>query len=183
MSSTRHHDVGHLLCIANDIAVATASYATAPALGTIHQFLHDIRQALGMDVAFISQIVAGRRRFEVVSAATSGPEPIAAGQSDALVDTYCKLVVDGELPPVIRDVADFPRAAALPITRALDIRSYLSARVLLSSGEVFGTLCCFSHQTRPDLVEADGEALQSIADAIAAGVERGEAAPGEPAWR
>jgi len=43
----------------------------------------------------------------------------------------------------------------LAITRALDIQSYLSAPVVLSNGEVFGTVCCIGHHVRHDLRKQD----------------------------
>lgn len=172
MNSPRRQDASRLLCIANEIAAATASYATAPGLQPVQRFLQEVREALGMDVAFISQFVADRVRFEVVVSAGSELQAIAAGESSRLVDTYCKLIVDGELPEVIRDVADFPEAQRLPATARLNIGSYLSVRVVLENGEVFGTVCCLSHEPRPDLDEADAAALRAVAAAIAGAVQR-----------
>ncbi|MGZ5180336.1 MAG: GAF domain-containing protein [Ramlibacter sp.] len=175
-------NVGKLLAIENEIAAATASYSTAAALEPLSRFLEQVRDALGMDVAFISQFVGERRHVETVTVAGDAQPNITKGSSDSLVDTYCKLVADGELPAVINDVADNPRAAALPITGALNIKSFLSARVVLRDGTVFGTVCCFSHQPRPDLVEADAKALRGIAEAIAACVQRDGTVQG-PVWR
>ena len=69
-------------------------------------------------------------------------------------------VLQGRLPPVIRDIRTANHEAALlPITERLGIGCYLSAPVILPDGRTFGTLCCFSRQARPDLVDEDGEAL------------------------
>jgi len=133
-------------------------------------------------VAFVSQIDQDRRHFDIVSVAADTRASIRAGASDALIDTYCKLVIDGELPTVIPDAFDSSKAADLEITGKLGIRSYLSAPIVLASGEVFGTLCCFSSAPRPDLREADAQALRAVADAIAASIERdGELL--RPIWR
>lgn len=54
----------------------------------------------------------------------------------------------------------------------LRIRSDLSATILLGSGQVFGTLCCSSGQSRSDLQAIDAAALQAVADAIASDIDR-----------
>ena len=83
-------------------------------------------------------------------------------------------VLQGRLPPVIRDIRTAGhQAALLPITERLGIGCYLSASVILPDGRMFGTLCCFSRQSRPDLVDEDGEALDEVARAIAAAVDEG----------
>jgi GAF domain-containing protein len=165
-------DVGRLLCLEADIAAATASFATTGTLLPVQSFLHELREALGMDVAFVSQFVGDRRRFEVVSIDGADPPGIVAGDSDTLLDTYCKLVATGELPAVVCDAHEHPEVSSLAITTTLKIRSYLSAPVVLKGGKVFGTVCCYSHVPRSDLAYRDAAALIAIADAIALAVQK-----------
>lgn len=54
---------------------------------------------------------------------------------------------------------------------------------LFGDGEVYGTLCAFAHELRPDLDDRDLETMRVLADVIAAQVERFEAARRERAVR
>jgi GAF domain-containing protein len=159
--------------IAQSIAIATSVGSTDERLGALTPFLAQVREALRMEVAFVSQLLEDRRVFKVVSASRAGDSAVQVGHSDSLLDTYCLYVVQGRLPPVIRNIRSIAHEAALlPITQRLNIGCYVSAPVVLSSGQVFGTLCCFSSGERPDLMEADGQAVREVARAIAGAVER-----------
>ncbi|TFZ02717.1 GAF domain-containing protein [Ramlibacter henchirensis] len=165
-----------LVDIAQAIAFATSAGATDERLRWLTPYLAEVREALGMEVAFVSELVDERRVFQVVSS-SRGPDPdLQAGHSDALLDTYCMYVVQGRLPPVIRDVrTSAHRAALLPITERLGIGCYVSASVVLPDGRAFGTLCCFSRSARPDLVESDGDALREVARVIGDALGRARA--------
>jgi GAF domain-containing protein len=163
--------LAHLSTIANEFAVATADYASHEQHRSLSDFLARVREALGMDIAFVSQFVDDQRVFRVVSVASQAPAPVAAGQSDPLVDSYCKRVVEGRLPKAIPDTDASAEARHLPITRRLGIGAYLSVPIVLKNGEVFGTLCCFSHSARPDLGEGEVLGLQDVANVIAAGID------------
>jgi GAF domain-containing protein len=165
--------------IARSIAFATSAGTTDERLQALSTYLAEVREALGMEVAFVSQLIEHQRVFKVVSKSAGSHSPINVGQSDPLLDTYCMYVLQGRLPPVIRDIhIAGHEAALLPITERLGIGCYVSAPVVLSNGRAFGTLCCFSRQARPDLVDQDGEALRDVARAIAAAVEKnGNARP------
>lgn len=157
--------------IAAEIAAATADHATHGHLRPLSSYLLEVREVLGMDIAFVSEFVDDRRVFAVVSA--SGEKPlIEPGASHPLLDTYCQRIVSGELPRLIPDTASEPGAAKLPVTRELRIGAYLSAPIVLRNGKVFGTLCCLSHVTRPDLRQSDADALEAVANAIALSVDR-----------
>lgn len=160
--------------IAHSIALATSVGSSDERLRSLTPFLAQVREALHMEVAFVSQLLDEQRVFKVVSTSRTGDPVVEVGRSDALLDTYCLYVVQGRLPPVIRNIrSSSHEAALLPITERLAIGCYVSAPVVLSNGQVFGTLCCFSSGERPDLVEADGQALREVARSIAAAVERG----------
>ena len=153
--------------IARSIAFATTAGSTDHRLEWLTPYLADVRQALGMEVAFVAQLVDDRRVFRVVSTAREFTAAVDVGRSDRLLDTYCMYVVQGRLPPVIRDIRTLSHEAALlPITERLGIGCYVSAPVVLPDGQTFGTLCCFSRGARPDLVDRDGDALREVARAI-----------------
>ena len=169
------------------LAVITREYAVVTADGASHdwhrplsEFLARVRAALGMDVAFVSQFAGDHRVFRIVSVAAQVSSPVAPGHSDPLVDSYCKRVVEGRLPRAIPDTAASAEARSLAITQRLAIGSYLSVPIVLRNGEVYGTLCCFSHLARPDLGDPDVLGLQDVANVIAAGID---APGGGPGWK
>lgn len=157
--------------LVRELRSATAAQCSGGDMVPVHEFLHQVREALCMEVAFVSEFVAGQRVFTAVSLGDPQDAAVVQGGSDALLDTYCRLVAEGSLEPVVRSTADHPALAALPITQALRIGCYLSARVVLRSGAVFGTVCCFSSAPRADLQAVDAAALQAIAEAVAASVD------------
>jgi GAF domain-containing protein len=157
--------------VAEEIAAATAKAATHPHLRPLSAYLREIREALHMDIAFVSEFVDERRVFAIVDV-SAGESAVVPGASDPLIDTYCKRIVTGELPQLIPDADALPEAARLPITQALRIGAYLSAPIVLKSGRVFGTLCCLSHAPQPNLRQYDADALAAVANAIAASIDR-----------
>lgn len=160
-----------LSTIARELAVATADAASHPQHRALSAFLARVREALGMDIAFVSQFAGDQRVFRIVSVAAAVSPRVAPGQSDPLVDSYCQRIVEGRLPRAIPDTAASPEARALPITQRLRIGAYLSVPIVLKNGEVYGTLCCFSHEPRPDLGDAEVLGLQDVANVIAAGID------------
>lgn len=111
-----------------------------------------LRQHLQMEVAFIGRVHDNRRTFELVDA-----EPwfgtIAPGASDPLNDSYCGRVLTGVLPNIVTDAGQHPAVADLPGTTELGIGSHVSVPIYTSTGNVYGTLCCFSREVFPDLQE------------------------------
>lgn len=168
--------LAQLAAITSEYAVATADGASQPRHRDLSEFLARVREALGMDIAFVSQFVDDQRVFRVVNVAAHSPSPLAPGQSDPLVDSYCKRIVEGRLPHAIADTAASPEARDLAITQRLRIGAYLSVPIVLKNGEVYGTLCCFSHLARPGLGDGEVLGLQDVASVIAAGIDRDQGA-------
>lgn len=156
---------------ASDYARVTADDANPDLFAPLTFLLAQVRKALGMDVAFVSRFVDGKRVFEVVSSQGECVAALQPGKLDPLMDTYCQRIVEGRLSTVIPDTTLNAQASALPITAALNIKAYLSAPVLLRDGTVFGTVCCISHAARSDLRESDAQALRAVADAVAASID------------
>lgn len=138
-------------------AVAGALHKTLP------RFLSALREHLGMDVAFISEFVDGRRVFRYVDADdfSKAPQPDAG---DPLEQTYCQRIVDGRMPELIIDTADNPEAGVLRVTAALSIGSYLGVPLRLADGVIYGTLCCYSHVPDHTLNDRDLGMLRVVAE-------------------
>ena len=164
---------GLVLAAVEEFARATSDQACPELYRPLTFLLTQVRRHLAMDVVFVSRFVDKERVFEVVSAEGEAAALVAPGRSDPLLDSYCQRIVDGRLPAIIRDTQTLPEASSLTITQVLNIRSYLSAPVVLANGQVFGTVCCISHATRADLREADAAAIAAVARAVAASVTRG----------
>lgn len=164
-------DLEGLTAVEREFAVATADGTDEDRLEALSRLLRRVREAFHMDVVFVSEFVGGRRVFRHVDAAWPGTEVVQAGASDPLEQSFCKQVVDGRLPRVIANARADPRTAHLEATRRADIGAHLSVPIVLRSGQVFGTLCCFSHSGQPALSEKDADALQSIARLVAASID------------
>lgn len=122
---------------------------------SLPRLLGAIRQHLGMDVAFVSEILDDRRYFRHIDADGARPTPIAVGGSDPAEDSYCLRVIDGRLPELMGDACANAEALTLAATRALPVGAHMSVPIRLADGHVYGTFCCFSHAPDLTLTERD----------------------------
>lgn len=133
---------------------------------SLPEIIHLLRRHLSMDVAFVSEFVHGRREFRYVDAGESDCT-VHCGEGNPLDESYCQRIVDGRLPALIPDINDFPTAKALPVTRELDIKSYLAAPIRLADGTLYGTFCCYGHTPDRSLNERDLAMMRVCADMAA----------------
>jgi EAL domain-containing protein (putative c-di-GMP-specific phosphodiesterase class I) len=133
----------------------------------VQRVLQSVRQHLGMEVAYVSEFVGNTSIFRTVDA--PGLEAmIKPGDSRSVDDVYCLHILAGTLPELMPDTADFPLAAAMPITRAVPIGAHVSVPLRLSDGQVYGMFCCLSPSSNKTLNQRDLQVMRSFA-AIAAG--------------
>ena len=137
----------------------------------LQQALRAVREHLGLEVAFVSEIVDGRRRFIRVDAA-GAQAPIRVGDSNPVDEGYCQRVIDGRLPQLIRDARRIPEALKIPATAALPIGAHLSVPIRMKDGSVYGTFCCFSTVPDETLTDRDLGMMRVFADFAAAQIER-----------
>lgn len=156
----------------NQYVVATSDASSDLTAETVSRLLRHARELLDMDIAFVSEFAQGHRIFRHVEAAPTPCATIKVGQSNPLEQTYCQRVVDGRLPLAISDTSLLPEADALNVTAALHIRAYLAAPIVLSNGQVFGTLCCISHRPRTALGNRQVDALRTVADRVAVELQK-----------
>lgn len=133
--------------------------------------LRAARAHLGLEIAFVSEFVDGRRVFRQVDA-DDGARLIEVGASDPLPDSYCQYVVTGQLPEFLADPAQHPVSARLPATSALPVGTHLSVAITFSDGRVYGTLCCFSRQVESHIDARDLNLLRLVAELIGEHLER-----------
>jgi EAL domain-containing protein (putative c-di-GMP-specific phosphodiesterase class I) len=135
----------------------------------VAQMLHTVRKYLGMDFAFIAHFRQTDRIFEHVD--SDGASPVKQGQTIPLEDGYCLKIVRGELPELIPDTSLVPAAMALPATQAIPIGAHLSVPIELSTGEIYGTLCCFSHAPNLTLGERDMRMMRALGEVLASRID------------
>jgi len=137
----------------------------------IEQMLRDVREALEMDVAFISEFEGDRLVFRAVEGDADSFGWRKEG-SFPLDESYCKRVLDGRIPDVVPDARGADTTRDLRVTTEADIGSYCAVPLLLSDGRPYGTLCCVSHAPDPWLRERDLGLMGRTARRLVEGLER-----------
>jgi EAL domain-containing protein (putative c-di-GMP-specific phosphodiesterase class I) len=120
-------------------------------------------------VAFLSRLDGTTQHLEVVDSAI--PLLFHDGITQVQETSFCQAILDGRLPAVIPDVKNFPEAMKLPSARIPRIRSYVSAPVRLSDGELYGTFCAFGMTSDKELAERDKALMEVLASAAAVIIE------------
>lgn len=134
--------------------------------GAIQRVLHAMRTHLGLDVAFVARVGDGQRLFRYVDSDLE-PSPVTAGGVDPAEDSYCYYVINGQIPHVLRDPAQHPVAASLPVTAELPVGTHFSVPIKLNDGSVYGTLCSFSLDVKKSVDEGDLTAVRMMSGLLA----------------
>ena len=142
-----------------------------PTPGDIERMLRDVREALGMDVAFVSEFAGDELVFRAVEgdAESFGWQE---GTSFPIDESHCKRVLDGRIPQVIPDAKGEDATKDLRVTSETDIGSYAAVPLVLSDGRLYGTLCCVSHDPDPWLRERDLKMMERTARWLVEQLER-----------
>lgn len=137
-------------------------YASEQRLQLLEQALSEVRRALGMDVAFVSEFVEDRLVFRAVE---GDGESFGWREGDGipLDDSYCKRVLDGRMKRVVPNARDEDATRDLWATSESDIGCYVAVPLVLSDGRPYGTLCCASHEPDPWLAKRDLELMEKVA--------------------
>ena len=138
---------------------------------TIERLLSPVREALQMDVAFVSEFIEDRQVFRALEgdAESFGWRE---GESFPLDDSYCKRVLDGRISNVVPDARGEDLTKDLRATSEADIGSYVAVPLVLSDGRPYGTLCCVSHTPDPWLRERDLGLMERVARQLIEDLER-----------
>ncbi len=131
--------------------------------------LRAARERLGLDIAYLTKFIDGHERIDLVE---GDSEPFAFGETTRIPfeETYCRRMVEGTAPNVVRDASREPRMQDLVVAEALG--SYLGVPVLLSDGRVYGALCCAGSDVNEALSDDDEAYLRLLADGLASMVEQ-----------
>ncbi|WP_420860992.1 sensor domain-containing phosphodiesterase [Algirhabdus cladophorae] len=130
---------------------------------TITNALSFVRQHLDMDVAYLSEFVGDNLVFRAVDA--PGFEELVHVDGQIPLDqVYCRHILEGNLPELMRNTLDFPLADQIPVTHSAHVRSHVSVPVRKRDGTPYGMFCCLSQQTRPTLNDRDLEVVRVFAN-------------------
>ncbi len=142
--------------------------------GVFSRALELARLQLGMDIAWVSEFTHGDQVLRAVQGdmASFGAGP---GFCSPYEQTYCSRVVEGRLPNAIPRALKDERTKDLAITAQLDIGAYVGVPVVLAGGEVYGMLCCLSHDPDDSLGEKDVRFLRILAQLVAEEVQQHQA--------
>jgi GAF domain-containing protein len=137
----------------------------------IEDMLREVREALQMDVAFVSEFSGDQLVFRAVE---GDAESFGWGEGERfpIDDSYCKRVLDGRIPQVVPDAKNEDATKDLRVTSEADIGSYCAVPLVLSDGSLYGTLCCVSHEPDPWLRERDLGLMQRTARWLVEQLER-----------
>lgn len=131
----------------------------------IASLLRVVREQLGLEVVFVGEFVGGQRVFRHITS-RSQEAIINVGDSHPIDETICQRIVDGRMPGLVADVrAVRERNGLLAYYDA--IGAHVGVPVRFVDGSLYGMLCGFSFESRPDLTERDMRRLQMAADAAA----------------
>jgi EAL domain-containing protein (putative c-di-GMP-specific phosphodiesterase class I) len=140
----------------------------------IQRALSAARRQLDMDVAYLAELRDGHRVYRAVDGDTL-PEAVRVGTSDPMEETLAGLLVTGDLPPVLAEVASEPAAASLPEIRQARVGAYAGVQVKLPDGTGYGALVCFSHAPRPGLDRSAVGFLHLLARSVTEQLDQGPA--------
>jgi EAL domain-containing protein (putative c-di-GMP-specific phosphodiesterase class I) len=150
--------------------IVESYHSAATPAETIERILTLARRQLGMDVAFAAAIENG---LEKVRATDGDAESFGldAQINIPLEESYCNLMVKGQLAHVVPDAKTHPVVRDLAVTASANIGAYVGVPVHLWDGRLYGTLCCLSHSAQPSLDDRDARSMQVLAAVIGDQVE------------
>jgi EAL domain-containing protein (putative c-di-GMP-specific phosphodiesterase class I) len=135
------------------------------------QALTSIRTHLGMEVAYILEFVGHTAVLREVDA--PGLEGLLKpGDIHSLDDLYCLHILEGRLPEVMADTADFELARSLPITAAIPIGAHMSIPIRDAAGKALGMFGCLSLTPNRSLDDRKLQVMRLSADVAAIHISR-----------
>jgi diguanylate cyclase (GGDEF)-like protein len=145
--------------------------AATPLAPSVERLLALVREQLGLTLAAVGEFEGGSLVLRHLDgeADVFGLRP---GQELPLEDTYCRRMVEGRLPNLVRDACRDERVRDLPITATAGIGAYVGVPITRPGGEDHGTLFCLSPRPEPGLGEGDVRLLRIVAGMLGEELER-----------
>ncbi|KLE33996.1 sensor domain-containing phosphodiesterase [Aurantiacibacter luteus] len=136
----------------------------------IDRILASVRGHLGLDIAFVARWVEGEQR-ELTHVSSDLDLPMGPGYRNPREEGYCWHILNGRLPELIQDPADYPLTATMEITEFLPVGCHLNTPLRLSDGTVWGSFCALGRKTDRTMTERDLGILKSFAGLAAERIE------------
>ena len=169
---------------AEPMASALAPSCSAEVPPSVRALLNTARAVLGMELTFLAALEDGRQTFTAVDAVTdSAVVPIPEGTVVPVSDGYCDLMLTGQIPTSVPDVAAHPLLAAMPVTAAHQVAAYCGVPVRLPDGTLHGTLCGLDGEAGRAPTVGQLEALRTIAGLVGVRIAEERAAAVERSRR
>jgi EAL domain-containing protein (putative c-di-GMP-specific phosphodiesterase class I) len=120
---------------------------------------------LGMDVVYVAEVTDAAQVYRA-AAGDAASFNISVNDGPCSEATYCRRLVAGEIPNVIRDARADERVADLPMTRLARIGSFIGVPLRLSDGTLYGALCALSHAPDHTLDQRDVRFMSMLGELI-----------------
>lgn len=124
-----------------------------------------------MDLAFLSHIDDGIQEFQFVANPASALQ-LEAGDRLPANETYCAVMLRGEIPNMVLDLARHEVLGPMAITSGLGVGAYCGVPVRLPDGSLYGTLCGVDGAARPDLTADQVTVLKVISSVLGQQLEQ-----------
>lgn len=136
----------------------------------IERILATVRSHLGLEIAFVSRYVDGGQR-EITHVSTDLELPMGPGFREPRENSYCWHILNGRLPELICDPADFPLTQSLAITDFLPVGCHVNTPLRLADGTVWGSFCALGRQPDRSMTQRDVAILKSFAGLVGERIE------------
>ena len=136
----------------------------------IERILNTVRGHLGVDIAFVARYVEGEQR-ELTHVSSDLDLPMGPGYRNPREEGYCWHILNGRLPELIQDPADFPLTKTMDITDFLPVGCHVNTPLRMSDGTVWGSFCALGRNPDRTMNERDLTILKSFAGLAAERIE------------
>jgi diguanylate cyclase (GGDEF)-like protein len=107
----------------------------------------------------------------MLSVVDDGSYGIEAGHVVPLVDTMCRYMVSGEAPRIAPDVSLVPQYQTAAARSGAQVRTYVGTPIVQPDGSLFGTVCGFDPERRPESLQAYGPLLDVLSSLLSSVLE------------
>jgi len=146
-----------------------------PLTPSVERLLALAREQLGLALVAVGQFQGETQVWRYLNG-DGGSFGIQVGAESPLEGSYCKMVVEGRLPNLVRDARREKRSRDLPVTHQAGIGAYAGVPIPLPGGDLYGMLCCLSARAEPELGMRDVRLLRILAGMIGEELGREERA-------
>jgi anti-sigma regulatory factor (Ser/Thr protein kinase) len=136
----------------------------------VERILAVARETLGMQIAYFSQFTTRDQVIQQVSG-EAAPFGFDAGTQVPRGETFCQRMLNEEMPHAVPDTTSEPALDDLAGSGQHPVGAYIGVPLQLSTGRVYGTLCCASARPNRELGEHDVEFMRVLARLLADTIE------------